>query len=637
MAFTLSATNLGGDTDDNRDTFVRDLATGTTSLVSRNSLDQKAEGNSSELFSSEVAISGSGRFVAFSSSADNLADIPAFGGNQEPDTNGEWDVFIRDLDREITRRVSVETDGTEGSSEQDSHIAVTADGSVAFASRDPLVANDRNNASDVFVHGPCPRHWADCLEDVIPVTSTNTPSPTATGTSTRTSTVTSTPTATGTVTPTLTPTRTNTPTGTATSTFTSTGTPTSTPTVTPTSTPTITPTVTPTGETTTGGWSGVVETLNRYEYDVDDQKATFSEKATFTLDGTYLEDVSNPPSVWRQSVEWEGSFTLIERSQGETDGCPRGRSVTGSGSGKTTAGAYLRFFPNDDPALDNRLYYASVSAADLLGGTDGVFDVVARDHCGTEFDRWVAGPFRFDNSTFPGGGYDLATSAFATTMSGTKIIPRDPADGTVQHYYEFKWHLTREPDVDHDGIPDANDNCISVSNPEQEDADQDGVGDACASDCLTDPGQNPVYCYAPQVRLHPDEEHFPLGTDEFVASSRLMWAHDGGCPDESITDFGEIDMPRLSGRGPEPPYAARQWMAWPACRPSLRSYDSNQITRPSTDRELKPRGLSKNEGFYLDLDNAFWPGVQPVNGQVRRRSLTTSWKDSSSRIGSCTR
>jgi hypothetical protein len=37
------------------------------------------------------------------------------------------------------------------------------------------------------------------------------------------------------------------------------------------------------------------------------------------------------------------------------------------------------------------------------------------------------------------------------------------------------------PDSDHDGVPDGQDNCSAVANPDQADCDHDGTGDACDS------------------------------------------------------------------------------------------------------------------------------------------------------------
>lgn len=44
----------------------------------------------------------------------------------------------------------------------------------------------------------------------------------------------------------------------------------------------------------------------------------------------------------------------------------------------------------------------------------------------------------------------------------------------------------QEPDTDLDGIVDAVDNCPDVANPDQEDADDDGIGDACDNDMDND-------------------------------------------------------------------------------------------------------------------------------------------------------
>lgn len=89
-------------------------------------------------------ISADGRYVVFTSKASNLV---------RGDTNGDWDVFVRDRRTNATWRVSVATDGSQAN--RPSYVAViSADGRyVAFTSEaSNLIGWDNNGATDVFVH-----------------------------------------------------------------------------------------------------------------------------------------------------------------------------------------------------------------------------------------------------------------------------------------------------------------------------------------------------------------------------------------------------------------------------------------------------------------------------------------------------
>jgi hypothetical protein len=137
VCFTSLASNLVvGDTNASDDVFVRDLLLGTTERVSVG--DQGQEGNSS---TGSGAISANGRWVAFSSFANNL--LPG-------DTNDMIDTFLRDLQNGTTERVNVD------SNEQQANAAgggasVSDDGVVAFHSdATNLVLGDTNGLRDIF-------------------------------------------------------------------------------------------------------------------------------------------------------------------------------------------------------------------------------------------------------------------------------------------------------------------------------------------------------------------------------------------------------------------------------------------------------------------------------------------------------
>jgi len=138
VAFESFAANLvASDTNANRDVFVRDRQLGTTERVSVDTGGAQGNGESSA-----PSISADGRFVAFQSFASNL--VPN-------DTNG-WDVFVRDLQLGTTERVSVATGGAQGNSDS-YEPAISADGRIVAFKSDAtnLVAGDTNGVTDVFV------------------------------------------------------------------------------------------------------------------------------------------------------------------------------------------------------------------------------------------------------------------------------------------------------------------------------------------------------------------------------------------------------------------------------------------------------------------------------------------------------
>jgi Tol biopolymer transport system component len=140
VAFASIASNLvPGDTNGFIDAFVRDRQSGTTERVSISSGGVQGDGDSYY-----PSISADGRYVAFESFADNLV---AAG-----DTNGSWDVFIRDRLSGTTERVSLDSGGAQGNNGSYAP-SISSDGRyVAFHSyASNLVLGDTNGVLDAFV------------------------------------------------------------------------------------------------------------------------------------------------------------------------------------------------------------------------------------------------------------------------------------------------------------------------------------------------------------------------------------------------------------------------------------------------------------------------------------------------------
>ncbi|WP_158647424.1 PD40 domain-containing protein [Actinoplanes sp. ATCC 53533] len=132
------ASNLApGDTNHTYDVLLRDRTAGTTRLVSVSSTGARANGGSSN-----AAMTPNGRYVVFMSHATNLTP---------GDTNQATDIFVRDLKTGTTRLMSTSVGrSANGDSQQP---VISNDGRyVAFTSHaSNLTPGDTNNATDIYL------------------------------------------------------------------------------------------------------------------------------------------------------------------------------------------------------------------------------------------------------------------------------------------------------------------------------------------------------------------------------------------------------------------------------------------------------------------------------------------------------
>jgi len=144
VMFDSYASNLvANDTSDRMDVFAHDLVTGQTTRVSVDSSGNQATSLYPVYGSYGTSISFDGRYIGFSSYANNL--VPN-------DTNFMDDVFVHDRQTAQTTRVSVDSAGVQ-SNGYSPGVFISDDGRYAsfVSGANNLVADDFNNLEDVFI------------------------------------------------------------------------------------------------------------------------------------------------------------------------------------------------------------------------------------------------------------------------------------------------------------------------------------------------------------------------------------------------------------------------------------------------------------------------------------------------------
>jgi WD40 repeat protein len=141
VAFESSASNLAdGAQPGVRNIYLYDRRTGTTTLISR---ADGVDGVAADGDSANPAISPAGRFIAFESAADNLS---------AEDDNSVQNVFLRDTLLNTTILISRATDGSPAQGGDSHHPAVASNGFVTFDSTaDNLSTDDNDIFSNVYV------------------------------------------------------------------------------------------------------------------------------------------------------------------------------------------------------------------------------------------------------------------------------------------------------------------------------------------------------------------------------------------------------------------------------------------------------------------------------------------------------
>jgi Tol biopolymer transport system component len=130
---------VNNDTNGENDVYLRDTIAGTTTLISVGLTGSAGNGES---FYPDV--SADGRYVAFWSNADNLVTA---------DSNGHYDVFVRDVVAGTTERISVSSVGAPGNADSGAPV-ISADGRfVAYTSAATNLdaTADSNGKLDIYL------------------------------------------------------------------------------------------------------------------------------------------------------------------------------------------------------------------------------------------------------------------------------------------------------------------------------------------------------------------------------------------------------------------------------------------------------------------------------------------------------
>jgi len=151
----------------------------------------------------------------------------------------------------------------------------------------------------------------------------------------------------------------------------------------------------------------------------------------------------------------------------------------------------------------------------IEGGANGFFNIADSSIYRLNIDSVIPGCIDAQNAAFVSSPIDISVDNCSIAINDANVAFEDIIflKPELAPMIPFPQTTCRFTDSDGDGIADENDNCPCDYNPDQADADLDGLGDAC----------DPKTCLAPNLSTPDGPNTIPLPTFSWQNADGIGW------------------------------------------------------------------------------------------------------------------